>query len=446
VRAGVVRRLRAYPRFGRATRDQDGTMVDVTADRLESAERVTTYRRRFDAASSACVEAHSSRFLIAEAARCSPWRRGNAVELLIDGSQVFDSMFAAIAAARHSIHLETYILEADGPGQRLAELLAQKAAQGVDVRLMFDSLVSFGTDRGYFDTLAARGVLVREFNPVLPWRKRFRSAINLRTHRKLLIVDREVAFIGGVNFSRVYSSGSAGVQRDTAEAQRPWRDTHARLCGPIVADLQALFLEHWLEQGGTSGAAACEPIRERGSAWLALAASAAGSRRNPLYRTLLATLRTATRRILITTAYFVPTRRVVRELRRAAERGVRVALMAPSRSDSWSAAHAGRGCYGELLASGVEIYDHCTSMLHSKTIVIDDDWCSFGSSNMDWRSLLHNAEANIIALDRGLASELVEHFEGDAASCVRITIDSWSKRPWTSQLCERLVRPFQFML
>jgi cardiolipin synthase len=426
-------------------------MYDVSASTLPRATRIAA-RRRLASGPSADLESFTRRAHIAEAARCSPWRRGNAVELLTDGEQIFDAMFAAIAAARHSILIETYILEAVGPGKRLAELLAEKCADGVDVRLMFDSLGSFGTERAYFDDLAASGVRVREFNPVRPWHKRFRWIFNRRTHRKLLIVDGEVAFIGGVNFSRVYSGGSAGRQRDSAPTaaygatKRPWRDTHARLRGPIVGDLQALFVEHWIEQGGTPITTAFASVREPGSAWLALAPSDAGSRRNPLYRALLTTLRTATWRILITTAYFVPTRRLVRELRHAADRGIRVALMIPAGSDSWSATHAGRSRYGELLASGVEIYEHCTSMLHAKTIVIDDDWCAIGSSNMDWRSLLHNAEANIIALDHRLAGELAQHFERDADSCKRITADAWSRRPWTGRLCERLVQPFHFML
>ncbi len=419
-------------------------MYDATATTSPRAERAE-HRRRLGPGPSADLETFTTRARAAEAARCSPWRRGNAVDLLIDGDQIFDAMFATIAAARRSIFLETYILEADGPGERLAELLAHKSEQGVDVRLIFDSLGSFSTERAYFDVLAARGVRVCEFNPVRPWHRRFRWIFNQRTHRKLLVVDREVAFIGGVNFSSVHSGGSVRG-RKAAQAQCPWRDTHARLRGPIVADLQALFLEHWVEQGGSAIAPASGPIREPGAAWLALAASAAGSRRNALYRAVLATLRTATQRVLITTAYFVPTRRLVRELRRTAERGVQVALMIPSGSDSWSAAHAGRSRYGELLASGVEIYEHCTSMLHAKTIVIDDDWCSVGSSNMDWRSLLHNAEANVIALDPRLAEELAQHFERDAASCERITVDAWSTRPWSSRLCERLVRPFHLML
>ena len=211
-----------------------------------------TYRRRFGAGPSADLKPFIARVRIAEAARCEPWRQGNAVDLLIDGEQTFDAMFAAMAAARHSILLETYILEAAGPGQRLAELLAQKCAQGVDVRVMFDSLGSFGTERAYFEALAAHGVRVREFNPVRPWHTRFAWIFNQRTHRKLLIVDHEVAFIGGVNFSDVYSGGSASAQRDAALAKRPWRDTHARLRGPIVGDLQALFFEHWVEQGGAS--------------------------------------------------------------------------------------------------------------------------------------------------------------------------------------------------
>jgi cardiolipin synthase len=428
-------------------------MHDVTASTLLRATR-NAGRRRLAPGPSADLEAFTLRARIAQYARCSPWRRGNAVDLLIDGEQIFDAMFAAIATARRSIHLETYMLEAAGPGERLAELLAQKCAEGVEVRLLFDSLGSFNTNRAYFDTLVARGVQVQEFNPIRPWHKRFRWIFNRRTHRKLLIVDDDIAFIGGANFSRVYSGGSARSKRGDSDqaaangkAQRPWRDTHARLRGPIVGDLQALFLEHWIGQGGSAiEATSTHSFREPGSAWLALAASDAGSRRNPLYRTLLATLRTANWRILITTAYFVPTRRLVRELRRAADRGVRVALMIPAGSDSWSAAHAGRSRYGELLASGVEIYEHCKSMLHAKTTVVDDDWCSIGSSNMDWRSLLHNAEANVIALDHRLAGELAQHFDRDAAACERISADAWSRRAWTSRMCERIVRPFHFML
>jgi cardiolipin synthase len=418
-------------------------MDDVSAPALPRLIRPAGARRpRPD------LETFKKRARIAEAARCTCWRRGNAADLLIDGDQIFGAMFEAIACARRSILLETYMLEASGPGQRLAELLAQKASAGVDVRLLFDSLGSFATDRAYFDALAARGVQVREFNPVHPWHKRFRWIFNRRTHRKLLVVDGHTAFIGGANFSRVYSGGSARAGKESQSAERPWRDTHARLRGPIAADLQALFLEHWIEQGGSDlrGEKFEEAPREPGSVWLALAASAAGSRRNPVYRALVATLRSARHRILITTAYFVPTRRLVRELRRAADRGVRVALMVPAGSDSWSAAHAGRSRYDELLAAGVEIYEHHASMLHAKTVVVDDDWSSIGSSNMDWRSLLHNAEANVIALDHGLADQLALHFERDALSCVRITADAWSRRPWLNRICERIVRPFHFLL
>jgi cardiolipin synthase len=422
-------------------------MSDASATTLPRVMRPSAGRRLTPRPDSE-LETFTSRARIAEAARCSRWRRGNTIDLLIDGEEIFSAMFEAIASARHSILLETYILEASGPGQRLAELLAQKSSEGVEVRLLFDSLGSFGTDRAYFDRLKSCGVKVREFNPVRPWHRRFRWIFNRRTHRKLLIVDGHTAFIGGANFSRVYSGGSARAVREReSDGERPWRDTHARVRGTIAADLQALFLEHWIEQGGSDLRAESQaPPYEPGNVWLALAASAAGSRRNPLYRALLATLRTASQRILVTTAYFVPTRRLVRELRRAADRGVRVALMVPAGSDSWSAAHAGRSRYDELLASGVEIYEHCTSMLHSKTIVIDDNWSSIGSSNMDWRSLLHNAEANVIALDVRLAHELALQFERDAQSCERITAAAWSRRPWLNRICERIVRPFHFLL
>ena len=420
-------------------------MYDATATTSPRAERAE-HRRRLGPGPSADLETFTTRARAAEAARCSPWRRGNAVDLLIDGDQIFDAMFATIAAARRSIFLETYILEADGPGERLAELLAHKSEQGVDVRLIFDSLGSFSTERAYFDVLAARGVRVCEFNPVRPWHRRFRWIFNQRTHRKLLVVDREVAFIGGVNFSSVHSGGSVRGRRKLHR-----RSVRGVTHTPGFAGPSSRICRRCFSNTGSNREA--PPLHRHPALYESRVRP--GWRSRPVLREVaatrciarvLATLRTATQRVLITTAYFVPTRRLVRELRRTAERGVQVALMIPSGSDSWSAAHAGRSRYGELLASGVEIYEHCTSMLHAKTIVIDDDWCSVGSSNMDWRSLLHNAEANVIALDHRLAEELAQHFERDAASCERITVDAWSTRPWSSRLCERLVRPFHLML
>jgi hypothetical protein len=259
-------------------------MYDGTASALVPVNRISLGRRR--AAESADLEAFTSRARIAETARCCAWRRGNSVDLLVDGEQIFEAMFAAIAAARRSILLETYILEADGPGERLAELLAQKCAQGVDVRLMFDSLGSFGTDRAYFDALAAHGVRVREYNPVRPWHKRFRWIFNRRTHRKLLIVDSDVAFIGGANFSRVYSGGSAGLLRkpmptrqrasaaSMARYARPAAGGRSRICRPCFSIR--------IEQGGSNlerlPAALSESRVRHGWRWLPAQPEAAAIR------------------------------------------------------------------------------------------------------------------------------------------------------------------------
>jgi cardiolipin synthase len=371
---------------------------------------------------------------------------GNRVDVLVDAPSAYGAMFAAIAAARDHINVESYILEAEGPGESLANLLLQKRASGVRVNLIFDSFGSLRTSAEYFRRLREAGVALCEYNPVRSWRPLLR-ALHLRDHRKLLIVDGRIAFVGGINFSSVYAYGSAG-RRMAREERPPWRDMHVRVEGPLVTQLQEVFLEHWKCQVGRPPAVAryLPALLPRGGSQVGVAACDAGRRRNPFYTSLLAAIGNAQQRIRITTAYFVPPRRLLRALERAARRGIDVRLLLPGISDSWPALAAGRSYYGRLLHAGVKIYECHDAILHAKAAVVDGVWATVGSSNMDWRSFLHNAEINVIGIDPNLAGELERLHAEDIARSQPITLERWTERGWTHRLKEWAARKAEFFL
>jgi cardiolipin synthase len=253
---------------------------------------------------------------------------GNHVELLVDGPATHSAMFDAIAAARDHVNIESYIVENDGPGLELAELLLRKRAEGVRINLIFDGWGSWRTPARYFDALKRAGVALLEFNPINPLRHPIAWSLHLRDHRKLLVVDGRTAFIGGVNISSVYSPASSEKEASALEC---WRDTHVRIEGPVVAGLQQLFLDHWRASSHKPAQPAnyFPALPATGSERVLVAACDAGRRRNPLYRSLLAAIDGAESSICITSAYFVPTRRLVRRLAAAARRGVDVRLALP---------------------------------------------------------------------------------------------------------------------
>jgi len=374
---------------------------------------------------------------------------GNQVELLVDGPATYDAMFAAIDAARDHINLESYIVEAGGPGAELAQRLIAKCRQGVRVNLLYDSFGSLTTDSAYFAGLCEAGVAVCEYNPLRSWRNLFSRSAHWRDHRKLLVVDGQIAFVGGINISGVYSAGSAVASAGQGGAQEPlWRDTHVRVAGPLVAELQQLFLDHWASH-------ACKPLQRArylpsqlpaGVQRAASASCDAGRRSNPFYRALIAAIDAAQQRVYVTAAYFVPTRRLLRALAGAARRGVDVRLVLPSLSDAWAPLHAGRSHYGALLQAGVHIHELQGALLHSKTTVIDGVWATVGSSNLDWRSFIHNAEANVIVLDAEFAAGMEELFRIDQAASREMSLAQWHGRGWLPRFLENLARRFEFLL
>ena len=386
-----------------------------------------------------------------------PLVTGNRVDLLQDGPGTYAAMFEAIDNARDHVNLESYILEAEGPGEEFARRLIARAKAGVRINVIYDSFGSLGTPASYFDHLRANGVNVCEYNPLSRLGNLLSRALHLRDHRKLMVVDGRIGFIGGVNISSVYSAGSSplasiggsGGHQEEAAADKPgWRDTHVRVEGPIVAQLQRLFMRHWSRHSSIAlrGTHYFPPIAPAGSQRVALAACDAGRRRNPFYRALLSALDASQHRIFLTTAYLVPTRRLMRSLLRAARRGVDVHLMLPGVSDFWAPLQAGRSHYTRLLRAGIHLHELHDTLLHAKTCVIDGLWTTVGSSNLDWRSFLHNAEANLVVLYAGLALEMERVFMDDVARAKEIVRAEWAKRGWRQRIVETLARRFEFFL
>ncbi|MES3013603.1 MAG: phospholipase D-like domain-containing protein [Pseudomonadota bacterium] len=355
-------------------------------------------------------------------------------------------MFRAVDAAQDHINIESYIVEDTGPGEELAQRLEARCRDGIRVNLLFDSFGSIGTSSAFFERLRGAGVKLCEYNPVRRWQAWLGKALHLRDHRKLMIVDGRVGFIGGVNISKVYSSIAASTPGGSVAPG--WRDLHLRVEGPAVSCLQRLFVDHWHRYATCPMAAAryFPPLVAAGSQRVAVAASDAGRRRNPYFSALLAAIDAARSRILLTTAYLVPPRRLINALVRAARRGVSVELMLPGVSDFWAPLHAGRSHYARLLREGVRIHERRDRLLHAKACVIDGVWSSVGSSNVDWRSLLHNAEADLVVLDEGFARQLEQVFREDRARAHTIEAQRWAQRSHRRRWQESIARQFEALM
>jgi cardiolipin synthase A/B len=357
-------------------------------------------------------------------------------------------MFAAMAAARDHINLETYILEAGEVGERLATLLERKVGEGVKVNVLYDSVGSLGTPKEYFERLRAAGVGVCAFNPVYDLAK-----LNNRDHRKILIVDGRTAFTGGINISASYARSSASMRRDQSKTQEEkakegWRDTQVQAEGPVAARFQRLFLDAWaLQDCGPAGPAAFFPASaRRGAAEMRVVSADPLDRESEMYGQLLAAVGRARSRVWLNVGYFVPDPGIKQALMEAARRGVDVRLVVPGYSDFWAPVYAGRSHYKELLAAGVHIHEWREALMHAKTAVVDSAWSSIGSTNLDWRSFVHNYEADLIVLDRGFAAEMEARYRRDLAAAVEIDPAAWKMRGTGEKLKEWFARRWEYLL
>lgn len=373
----------------------------------------------------------------------SPLVLGNRVTLLQDGAATYPAMFAAIRGARDHINLESYIIDDDEVGRQFADLLLEQQTAGVQVNLIYDSVGGFGTPKAFYDRLTAAGIAVLEFNPVNPFAGQTRWLINNRDHRKVLIVDGQTAFVGGINISNVNSAGSAARRSATATGNAAaWRDTHIRIEGPVVAELQKLFMQTWEKQRGKALAPRdyFPALKAQGNDIVRAIGSTPDDPYSLIYLTLISAIGNAERQVYLTNAYFVPDPQLLKTLCDAARRGVDVRLLLPSHSDSEMVFHAGRSHYSGLLDCGVRIHERRGRLLHSKTAVIDGVWSTVGSSNLDWRSFLNNDEVNAVILGREFGQKMQAAFASDLAASEEISPDNWKHRSLFLRLKEWAAR------
>lgn len=373
----------------------------------------------------------------------APLVTGNKVTLLIDGPATYASMTQAIQAARYHVNMETYIMEDDEVGRQFSDLLIAAQKKGVQVNLMYDSVGAISTPRAFFQPMIDAGIQVLEYNPLNPTQVRKDWAVNQRDHRKLLVVDGKTAFVGGINISSVYSSGSFGKRRqkpqvDSEGDQIPWRDTQVRVDGPVALDFQKLFIDTWNRQRGPDlgdhnyfpkvAAAGSEIVRAIGSS--------PDDPYSVIYATFISAIQHAESSIYLTNAYFVPDPQLRDALKAAARRGVDVRLVLPSKSDSSLVLYASRSFYQELLEGGIRIYERQDALLHSKTAIIDGVWSTVGSTNLDWRSFVFNQEINAVILSPQFGAQMKNMFDRDLGASKEITLKEWEARPVSERMKE----------
>ena len=379
----------------------------------------------------------------------SPLVLGNKLTLLQDGKATYAAMFAAIRQAKDHINLESYIIEDDQVGQEFAVLLLEQQSRGVQVNVVYDSIGGLNTPKAFFEQLTKAGIQVVEFNPINPLAAKGPWLINNRDHRKLLIVDGKIAFVGGINISSVNSSGSAGVPPGkSGESNVAWRDTDLQIEGPVVGELQKLFMNTWEKQHGAPLAAKeyFPALTAQGNEIVRAIGSTPDDPYSLMYLTLIFAIGNAEKQVYLTNAYFVPDPQLLKSLIDAAGRGVDVKLILPSHSDSGMVFHAGRSHYSTLLNAGIKIYERRGALLHSKTALIDGVWSSIGSSNLDWRSALNNDEINAVVLGRDFAQQMQAAFAKDLEASDNIDRESWERRSLLLRIKELLSRLWARML
>jgi len=379
-----------------------------------------------------------------------PLTTGNRVDVLIDGPQTFDSIEQALTSAKHHIHVETFIFGADEVGRRFSDLLARKRDEGVVVRVLYDSIGSRDTPREFFDELRARGLEVREFRPTNPVDTPSIWKIHNRDHRKIVVVDGRIGFTGGINIDATYSSASSSKPGSERGLEDGWRDTHVRIEGPAVWELQRLFVETWNKTGERTEFLPHETYfpapPEAGKDLVAIVANDSDSDDRSLYGTFVAAFTKARKRLWITHAYFAPNDELLDALIAAAERGVDVRLVVPGFSDSPFVLDATRSTYTTLLEKGVKIYQLEGALLHAKTVVVDGVISIVGSANLDMRSFVHNDEVNAVVVSRTFGQRMEKVFERDLEAGQPIDMSQWQRRSAWQKLKEFVAKLFGYWL
>lgn len=366
---------------------------------------------------------------------------GNRATTFTEGGEKFKSLLADIASARHYIHMQYYIIADDEIGRKVQQALIERARAGVKVRVIFDHVGSYTTSSRFFREMREAGIEVEPFfKVVFPV---FATRINWRNHRKIVIIDGRVGYIGGMNIAdRYVTGGKAGH----------WRDLHLRVTGPAVGALQFAFAVDWnfmgkalleehveppkhKEEGAAGGAATAIPPMG-----MQLITSGPTSHWSNVGMVFLKAIANAKRRVFIMTPYFLPDESLMRALQAAALSKVDVRLMMPSRPDSVMLRYASASYVAECLRAGIKVYFYEKGMFHSKALIIDDELSTVGSTNFDFRSFDHNFEANMFIYSREYNAWITEQFKADMADSTRINPEQWRNRPRRQKIVESLVR------
>lgn len=358
-----------------------------------------------------------------------PLLPGNAVAELLNGDAIFPAMLDAIRGARATITFETYIYWSGDIGQTFAGTLAERARAGVKVRILLDWAGSVPMKRNLLDTLESAGCQVVRYHAP---RWYHLTRINNRTHRKLLIIDGRTGFTGGVGIADSW----------TGHAQDPghWRDTHFKVEGPVVAQMQAVFMANWIKAHGVVEHTAdfFPPLAPAGPRLAQMLHSSPEEGSETIRLMYLLSIAAARRSILISQAYFVPDDLAIDMLVDARRRGVTIEIILPGgHNDGEHVRRAGRSRWGRLLEAGVKIYEYTPTTIHTKIMIVDGLWSSVGSTNFDNRSFRLNDEANLNIYDDAFARQLTRTFEADKPSTREITLEAWRSRSLPTKLIDR---------
>jgi len=360
-------------------------------------------------------------------------RGGNRVEVYTDGERATQGMLAAIGEACEEILLEAYIFTDDSTGKRFSVALEAACKRGVKVRVLADAIGSFSTAAEFWRAMERCGIEVRLFHRIFPdlWWQAFRD------HRKILVVDRRVAFTGGMNIADEYSSFSLRKKHVRPGAMR---DTHVRLEGPVAWDLAVVFAEGWEHTGAGAVPVTPEPPPQPGGTAALVLDSRPGRGAQETAAALAAIAGAARESLWLTNAYFAPGHAAIAILGHAARRNIDVRLLLPGKTDVPLVQHAGHGWYSRLLRKGVRIFEYQRALLHAKTLVADRQVAVVGSTNLDFRSFQFNAECNVVMLDATVGETLAKAFEADLADSEELHLQLWKRRGNKHRLVDRLAR------
>ena len=362
--------------------------------------------------------------------------RNNTVNILNNGEETYRELIAGLKQATTHIHLEYYIFEEGDIASQIGEILCEKAERGVRIRFIYDQLGSWGLSGAYLDKLRKAGVKTAAFRPVrFPI---FTSKINYRNHRKIAIIDGHTGFLGGINISDKY------IKTDP-DLEVPWRDTHVKIIGDAVNDLQLIFLTDWYfltdEQIEREDVYFPDNMVKE-ECVMQILASGPDTEFRGIMKAFFAMIATAKTSIHITSPYFIPNESLLMALKTAASSGVEVSMILPGISDTVMVQYSSRSYFEELLEAGISIYLYKKGFVHAKVLIVDGTISAIGTANMDFRSLEQNMEVNAIIYDRMINKKLMLQFEEDLKGSEQITQEEWRKRPAYEKAWESVSRIF----